>query len=178
MIIQSAEQLEEKTGSLYALCILAAKRARQMKDPMIRKLVDTHSSHPLTIALEEIAAGHIKAKIVEPKDLEPEIDESALARDLTKGAEEAVAAGPSVAELLRFGLDDEDLLDEVEEGDEGVKDLFEAIASGDVDPLVVEEEEEEETEKIEPEVEEDSDEDTEDEHSDDADWPLEEEDEE
>lgn len=48
----------DQRGSKYALVIIAAKRARQLKEGA-RRLVDTHSSNPLTIALEEIAAGQI-----------------------------------------------------------------------------------------------------------------------
>ena len=177
MIIQSAERLEEKTGSLYALCILAAKRARQMKDPMIRKLVETQSSHPLTVALEEIGSGKIKARYVEPKNVVSDIDDDVVLAHRVSPAE-VVAAVPSVAELLRVGLDDDDLLEDADEGDEDVKDLFETIASGEVEPLIEEEEGEEETEKAEPEVEEDPTTDVEDENSDDADWPVSDEDEE
>ncbi|HZP83129.1 MAG TPA: DNA-directed RNA polymerase subunit omega [Chthonomonadaceae bacterium] len=50
--------------SKYALVILAAKRARQIKDGA-RKLVETRSSNPITIALEEIAADAIIPRIVE-----------------------------------------------------------------------------------------------------------------
>src|SRR5579864_8527733 len=50
--------------SKYALVILAAKRARQIKDGA-RKLADTRSGNPLTAALEEIAEGAIIPRIVE-----------------------------------------------------------------------------------------------------------------
>lgn len=50
--------------SKYSLVILAAKRARQIRDGA-RKLIETKSTNALTIALEEIAAGAIIARIVE-----------------------------------------------------------------------------------------------------------------
>lgn len=50
--------------SKYALVILAAKRARQIKDGA-RKLVETRSVNPITVALEEIADHAIIPRIVE-----------------------------------------------------------------------------------------------------------------
>src|SRR5947207_15595292 len=50
--------------SRYVLANLAARRAKQIRDgaPI---LVDTKSTHPLTIALEEIAEGAVKAIILQ-----------------------------------------------------------------------------------------------------------------
>ena len=67
MIFPSADIIEGKVGSRYTLVILAAKRAKQIKEgaPL---LIDTDSTNPLTIALEEIAAGMVtvtEAQIVE-----------------------------------------------------------------------------------------------------------------
>ena len=50
--------------SKYALVILAAKRARQVKDGA-KRLTDSRSANPLTVALEEIAAGAIISRVVE-----------------------------------------------------------------------------------------------------------------
>lgn len=50
--------------SKYGLVILAAKRARQIKDNA-RKMIETRSANPLTVALEEIAEGAIVPRIVE-----------------------------------------------------------------------------------------------------------------
>ena len=60
MIYPSADTIEEKVKSRYSLVILAAKRAKQIKEgaPV---LIDTLSTNPLTIALEEIAAGKVTA---------------------------------------------------------------------------------------------------------------------
>ena len=69
MIIPSADRLEERVGSKYALVILSAKRARQLKEglpPQIRG----SSPNPLTIALEEVASGKVIA-------LPPDVSEGA-----------------------------------------------------------------------------------------------------
>ncbi len=54
----------DKFESKYALVILAAKRARQIKDGAPR-FVQSKSPNPLTIALEEIAAGFILPRHIE-----------------------------------------------------------------------------------------------------------------
>jgi DNA-directed RNA polymerase subunit omega len=145
MILPTSDRLEGKTDSIYALCVLAAKRARQIKDPMVRQLAEVDSNHPLTVALEEIADGLIKAREVELVVVEEPEDQPEVWAAST-GIEEPPP--PSVHELLGVGVDDEES-EEVDESDEGenVKDLFEAIASGDVEPIVVEEEDEEEDEE-------------------------------
>ncbi len=60
MIYPSADTIEDKVKSRYSLVVLAAKRAKQIKEgaPI---LIDTLSTNPLTIALEEIAAGMVTA---------------------------------------------------------------------------------------------------------------------
>jgi len=158
MIIPSSDRLEGKTGNLYALSVLAAKRARQLKDPEVRKLVGTQSSHPLTIALEEIAEEKIVARYVETPHEEPE-ELAFEAQEVTliaPEAEEEKSPEATVRELLGIGQDEDkaEMKAEAEETEEGeeteeaeeVKDLFEAIASGDVEPVVVSEEDEEEEE--------------------------------
>ena len=69
----------ENWGSKFALVTLAAKRAKQLKGGA-RPLVDTDSRNPLTIALEEIAAGKVTcvvsdADIVISAHVEPEVAE-------------------------------------------------------------------------------------------------------
>jgi DNA-directed RNA polymerase subunit omega len=58
LIYPSADIIEQRVGSRYSLVVLAAKRAKQIKEgaPV---LIDTTSTNPLTIALEEIAAGKV-----------------------------------------------------------------------------------------------------------------------
>ncbi len=79
--------------SKYALVILAAKRARQIKDNA-RKLVDTRSTNPLTIALEEIAAGAIVPRIVE--DAAVAAHQAAL-KPNEPSLEDIIGAGPVLA---------------------------------------------------------------------------------
>jgi DNA-directed RNA polymerase subunit omega len=65
MIVPSPDRLENRVGSKYALVIVAAKRARQLKEgapPLVR----SGSANPLTVALEEVAGG--KVIPVEPED--------------------------------------------------------------------------------------------------------------
>ncbi|MCL5283840.1 MAG: DNA-directed RNA polymerase subunit omega [Armatimonadetes bacterium] len=57
MIYPSGDELDEFENR-YALVILAAKRACQLKD-RARPLVDSTSKNQLTVALQEIAAGRI-----------------------------------------------------------------------------------------------------------------------
>ncbi len=59
MIYPSADKIDQNIESKYALVILAAKRAKQIKEGA-RSRINTASLNPLTIALEEIAAGEIK----------------------------------------------------------------------------------------------------------------------
>jgi len=58
LIYPSADTIEDRVGSRYSLVVLAAKRAKQIKEgsPV---LIETASTNPLTIALEEIAAGKV-----------------------------------------------------------------------------------------------------------------------
>jgi DNA-directed RNA polymerase subunit omega len=59
MIYPSADKIDKEIGSKYALVVLAAKRAKQIKEGA-RPLIDTRSTNPITVALEEIATGKIK----------------------------------------------------------------------------------------------------------------------
>jgi len=53
------EALLDRVGNKYALVIVAAKRARQIKEGAL-SMVDLDTSNPVTAALEEIAAGKIR----------------------------------------------------------------------------------------------------------------------
>ncbi|MDQ7829120.1 MAG: DNA-directed RNA polymerase subunit omega [Armatimonadota bacterium] len=59
MIKPPLEALLDRVENKYALVIVAAKRARQLKEGAL-PLVDVDSSNPVTVALEEIAAGKIR----------------------------------------------------------------------------------------------------------------------
>jgi len=58
VIFPSADNIKQNIGSRYSLVVIAAKRAKQIKEgaPI---LIDTLSTNPLTIAMEEIAAGKV-----------------------------------------------------------------------------------------------------------------------
>jgi DNA-directed RNA polymerase subunit omega len=53
------EALLDRVGNKYALVIVAAKRARQIKEGAL-SMVDLDTGNPVTAALEEIAAGKIR----------------------------------------------------------------------------------------------------------------------
>ena len=59
MIKPPLEVLLDRVQNKYALVIVAAKRARQLKEGAM-PMVDIDSGNPVTIALEEIAAGKIR----------------------------------------------------------------------------------------------------------------------
>lgn len=59
MIKPPLEVLLDRVENKYALVIVAAKRARQLKEGAL-PMVDIDSANPVTIALEEIAAGKIR----------------------------------------------------------------------------------------------------------------------
>lgn len=69
MIDPSIDDLSKKVGSKYALCIMAAKRARQLVDHA-PALVESDSNKPVSIALKEI--GERMVSIATKKDLEEE----------------------------------------------------------------------------------------------------------
>jgi DNA-directed RNA polymerase subunit omega len=53
------EALLGRVENKYALVIVAAKRARQLKEGAL-PMVEVDSANPVTVALEEIAAGKIR----------------------------------------------------------------------------------------------------------------------
>ncbi|HET6780845.1 MAG TPA: DNA-directed RNA polymerase subunit omega [bacterium] len=62
MIKPPLEALLGRVENKYALVIVAAKRARQLKEGAL-PMVDIDSANPVTIALEEIAAGKIRFEL-------------------------------------------------------------------------------------------------------------------
>lgn len=129
MIYPSADKIEEQIDSKYALVILAAKRAKQVKEGS-RPRIDTDSRNPLTVALEEIASGQIQYKFDEDSlaGREARADQQAVvgARyldvDLTQALPDADAEIARAAAALGADLDeiddDEHDSDEVEEEEE------------------------------------------------------------
>ena len=88
MIYPSADIIEQRVGSRYSLVVLAAKRAKQIKEgaPV---LIETASTNPLTIALEEIAAGKVtvgEAVIVQTAALESEESSSQSLSNILSGS--------------------------------------------------------------------------------------------
>lgn len=61
------QELLAKTGSLYKLVILASRRAGELSAGA-PKLVECDSEKFSSIALEEIAQGKVKMKILKTKD--------------------------------------------------------------------------------------------------------------
>ena len=59
MIRPPLESLLEKIENKYALVVSVAKRARVLKEGQL-PMVDVASNNPVTVALEEIAAGKIR----------------------------------------------------------------------------------------------------------------------
>ncbi len=59
MIKPPLEALLGRVENKYALVIVAAKRARQLKEGAL-PMVEVDSGNPVTVALEEIAAGKIR----------------------------------------------------------------------------------------------------------------------
>lgn len=91
MIYPAPDKLDT-LDSKYALVIVAAKRARQVKDGA-RRFVDSKSTNPLTVALEEIAKSEITLlQTGEPEELPT-----------------SVAAVPVLGGLVATSIDDEDL---------------------------------------------------------------------
>jgi DNA-directed RNA polymerase subunit omega len=121
MIYPSADKLET-WGSKYALVTLAAKRAKQIKSGA-PPLIDTDSRNPLTIALEEIAAGRITCEV-------PDVD-----------AVPGISMEAEVAELLAIP---EDYDDEAAVLTADTAPVHEEEAEASYDEEEIEEEEEEE----------------------------------
>ena len=136
MIYPSADKLES-WGSKYSLVVLAAKRAKQLKSGAA-PLVDTDSRNPLTVALEEIAAGAIECRVPD-NDILPTATEApevtALLAITEEPAEEVEVSAEAAAEtelkgaavaLLGEGEDTEELegeeevVEEDEETEEGL----------------------------------------------------------
>ena len=91
-IYPSPDKLDS-VESKYALVIMAAKRARQIKDSA-RRLTETRSTNPLTIALDEIANGAIIPRMVE--DPTAAAHKAAL-MPAEPSLEDIIGAGPVLA---------------------------------------------------------------------------------
>ncbi len=89
MIYPSADTIEDRVKSRYSLVVLSAKRAKQIKEgaPI---LIDTDSTNPLTVALEEIAAGMVTAVEVDG-DIVPTTVMPAASLEAARSADEDAA---------------------------------------------------------------------------------------
>lgn len=138
MIYPQADKLDT-LESRYALVIVAAKRARQIKEGA-RTFVKSRSKNPLTVALEEIAEGAIiPVSTGEPEPVPtleptPVVGGLAATSDLAKSpgglSREDVAAILHVDEASYSDHDDLDAADEqVDDLEADEPDLYEALAA-------------------------------------------------
>lgn len=145
MIYPTADKLDA-WGSKYALTVLAAKRAKQVKVGF-SPLLSTDTRNPLTVALEEIGAGEITAikPVIEvaptlPGGLEAIEDEQST-ESLLGGLDEIPeeSLGGAIDEALETHLEDETFVDDEENE---VLPLDELVMKGGDDDLVVNDEDE------------------------------------
>jgi len=150
MIYPSADKIEEQVDSRYALVILAAKRAKQLKEGG-RPRIQTLSTNPLTVALEEIADGEIKyafdenslagrealadkQAVVGSRDIEVEgIDPLATPEDMDALAKATLALGGDQLSDLDEDADEDDADDEEAIEEEEDDDTPLALADEDVE---------------------------------------------
>ena len=90
----------DKIGSRFAMVMAVAKRAKQIREGS-PKLVECRSKNPITIAMEEIAAGAVTMRI--PSQEEIEIAER------KESIPKAAAAAREAAELLRVTEHEEEI---------------------------------------------------------------------
>ncbi|HZO88603.1 MAG TPA: DNA-directed RNA polymerase subunit omega [Chthonomonadaceae bacterium] len=137
--------------SKYTLVIMAAKRARQLKDGA-RRLIETRSTNPLTIALEEIAAGAIVPRMIEDETVAAQ---QAELKPHEPTLEDIIGAGPvlvmepeaerTAAQLAALRSAEPDHEEEEEEAPEEAEDVFHALDAFPLaSPALMDDEEEEE----------------------------------
>lgn len=157
-VLQSTDDLEEYIGNKYSLVIVAAKRARQLKEghqPLARET----SPNPLSVALSEVRDRKLQAIAPPEEDLAPAPRD--VITSLVTGAEfdldeelleEDSDAVDDLAALL-VGADEEEEAEEEEEEDE-LLGRGQAAADPDVE---MEDSEDEEADEDEAEAEEEED---------------------
>ncbi|GMV36830.1 MAG: hypothetical protein AMXMBFR61_13380 [Fimbriimonadales bacterium] len=150
-MFQSTSDLVERVGSSYVLALMAAKRAKQLKEGA-PPLVDTDSNHSLTIALAEIAQNKVRPILdvkTEEVEHEPTPEETLLALEATVALpaldieEETLAATADIRSLL----DDDEELDEVA-ADDDTTDM--SVLLDDEEPAEGDDEDEEPLVEIDP----------------------------
>lgn len=144
MIYPSADKLEN-WGSKYSLVVLAARRAKQLKGGA-SPMVNTDSRNPLTIALEEIAAGKILCQVPDndlpPQTAEPEVAQLlAISPTAVEGEEEELLEAPET-----LVTDEEEEEEEEEEHiDEDFQELEDLDEESEEEPYVLSDEEDNST---------------------------------
>jgi len=110
MIYPFADKLENM-GSKYALVVLAAKRAKQIKSG-VPPAIETASRNPLTIALEEIAMGKITCEVADndliiASNLEPEVAQLLAIPERLEEEYEAEAGTGTVQDEAPLEIEDD-----------------------------------------------------------------------
>ena len=141
MIYPSPDKIDDAIDSKYKLVILASKRAKQIKEGATAFVVPPDSVNPLTVALEEIAAGKItyafdenslagrearadEQAVVGARNVElaPGLDPLALPEDIDKIAEARALLGGDTDVSAIFSDDEDDndgtFLPDIEEEEE------------------------------------------------------------
>jgi DNA-directed RNA polymerase subunit omega len=142
MIYPAPDKLDA-LGSKYSLVIVAAKRARQIKEGA-RHLVDTKSANPLTIALEEVASDEIVPLMIgDPEAIVAPVSSSpVLGGLLATSLDDESPRGRTASEVSALlSADDDDFDDDddevdLDDEDEVDNDVVENAAD-DVDAEVV-----------------------------------------
>lgn len=102
----SADKLDA-FSSKFVLANLAARRAKQIREGA-PPLIETRSTHPLTIALEEIAEGAVVPQLVEGEVVPAS---GVTGQTLEALAAEGTTEAEDLAALVRSDASIEDLLD-------------------------------------------------------------------
>lgn len=115
MIYPFADKLEN-LGSKYALVVLAAKRAKQVKSG-VPPTINTDSRNPLTIALEEIAMGKITCEVADndniiAANIEPEVAQLLAIPERLEEDYEAEAGSEALQEEPPLKIEDDKYADD------------------------------------------------------------------
>lgn len=156
MILPNPDRLNR--FNKYALVMLAAKRAKHLQEQGIarRSLVKSSSSNPLTIALEEIAAGRLIPSFNPeplPELMEPEAPETLLTAEEFEEAMAKVTMaveadmkgsdnGHGDAEVMAEAEDEEEEELELEEEDLAVSEELDEVLGLDDEELPLDEDDE------------------------------------
>ena len=144
MILQSTDSLEEHIGNKYSLVIVAAKRARQLKEGHTPLVADPSTENFLSHALKEIEDHRVQSVAPPEEELAPaprDVIASLVAGtdfDMDEDVEDTDAVDDLAALLM--GADDED--EEAENDDDPILGRA-GVEAG----LTVQEDEEDEAEE-------------------------------